>query len=53
MKVTFVFNYMTQHQYPFAKAMYELIGDDFLFLSNCYLTVFVMNIVLTIILSLI
>ena len=34
MKVTFVFNYMTQHQYPFAKAMYDLVGDDFLFLET-------------------
>lgn len=34
MKVTFVFNYMTQHQYPFAQAMYELFGDDFLFLET-------------------
>ena len=34
MKVTFVTNYMTHHQLPFAEAMYKQLGDDFVFIET-------------------
>ena len=34
MKITFISNYMTHHQYPFCEAMHEILGDDFVFLAT-------------------
>ena len=34
MKITFITNYMTHHQLPFANALYGLIGDDFTFIET-------------------
>lgn len=34
MKITFITNFMTQHQLPFCQAMYELLGDDFCFIET-------------------
>ena len=33
MKITFISNYMTHHQFPFCEAMHSLLGDDFVFLA--------------------
>ena len=33
MKVTFASNYLTHHQVPFCESMYDLLGDDFSFIS--------------------
>ena len=34
MKVTFITNYLTHHQLPFAEEMYRLLGEDFTFLAT-------------------
>lgn len=34
MKITFITNYLTHHQQPFAEEMFRLLGDDFKFVAT-------------------
>ena len=34
MKVAFILNYLSHHQIPFCKAMNNILGDDFCFIST-------------------